>query len=71
MRDVKTNIGEKGNPFTMVLKNHGHFKNKNNFLTLILSTVYFEAALLVSVVFIKLKEVVGSKLRAFISLMGG
>ena len=54
----------------MVLKNHGHFNNQNNFLTLILSTVYFEAALLVSVVFIKLKEVVGSKLRAFISLMG-
>ena len=52
------------------IKNHGHFKNKNNFLTLILSTVYFEAALLVSIVFIKLKEVVGSKLRAFISLMG-
>ena len=68
---LKTNIGKKRNPFTMVLKNHGHFKNKNNFLTLILSTVYFEAALLVSVVFIQLKEVVGSKLRAFISLMGG
>ena len=68
---LKTNIGKKRNPFTMVLKTHGHFKNKNNFLTLILSTVYFEAALLVSVVFIKLKEVVGSKLRAFISLMGG
>ena len=54
----------------MVLKSHGNFKNKNNFLTLILSTEYFEAALLVSVVFIKLKEVVGSKLRSFISLMG-
>ena len=57
---LKTNIGKKrkGNPFTIVLKNRGHFKNKNNFITLILSTVYFEAALLVSVVFIKLKEVV-------------
>ena len=41
---LKTNIGKKRNPFTMVLKNHGHFKNKNNFLTLILSTVYFEEA---------------------------
>lgn len=68
---LKTNIGKKGNPFTMVLKNHGHFKNKNNFLTLILSTVYFDAAFLVSVVSIKLEEVVGSTLRAFISFMGG
>ena len=45
------------------------YKNENNFLTLKLSTVLFEAALLVSVVFIKLKEVVGSKLRAFSSLI--
>ena len=32
-----------------------------------MSTVWLEAALLVSVVFIKLKEVVGSKLRAFMA----
>ena len=53
----------------MVLKKHGFFKNQKNFLTLKLSTVCFEATLLVSVVFIKLKEVVGSKLRAFSSLI--
>ena len=52
-----------------MLKNHGNVKNRNNFLTLKLSNVYFEVALLVCVVFIKLKEVVGSKLRAFNSFM--
>ena len=41
-------------------KKHGNFKNQNNFLNLKLSTVWFEAALLVSLVLIKLKEVMGS-----------
>ena len=40
---LKTNMNKltkKGNPFTMVLKNHGNLKNQNNFiLTLKLSTV--------------------------------
>ena len=57
-RDVKNGseyIGKKGNPIYNDIKN---FKK--------LSTVQFDAALLVSVVFIKLKEVVGSKLTAFI-----
>ena len=53
----------------MVLKKHGFFKNQKNVLTLKLSTACFEATLLVSVVFIKLKEVVVSKLRAFSSLI--
>ena len=42
MRDVKNEceyIGKKGNQFTMILKNHGNFKNRINFLTLKLSTV--------------------------------
>ena len=56
---------KKGIQSTMTWKKVRIFKNQNNFLTLKLSTVYFEAALFVSVVFIKLKEVVGSKLRAF------
>ena len=45
------------------------YKNQNNFLTLKLPTVWFEAALLVTVIFIKLKEVVGTKLRACSSLI--
>ena len=45
------------------------YKNQNNLLTLKLPTVWFEAALLVTVIFIKLKEVVGTKLRACSSLI--
>ena len=62
LRDVKNGseyIGKKVRIYT----------NQNNFLTLKLSTVYFKAALLVSVVSIKLKEVVGSQLRAFSSII--
>ena len=65
MRDVKTEVNtlvKKGIQFTMILKKARIFKNQNNFLTSKLSTVSFEATLLVSVAFIKLKEVVGSKL---------
>ena len=72
MRDVKNGseyIGKKGNPVYNGIKKARIFKNQKNFLTLKLSTVCFEATLLVSVVFIKLKEVVVSKLRAFSSLI--
>ena len=67
-REVNTLV-KKGIQSTMVLKKHGFFKNQKNFLTLKLSTACLEATLLVSVVFIKLKEVVVSKLRAFSSLI--
>ena len=72
MKDVKTEVNtlmKKGIQSTMTLKKSTDFKHQNNFLTLNLSTVYFEETLLVSVAFIKLKEVVGSKLRAFSSLI--
>ena len=72
MRDVKTEVNtlvKKGIQFTMIFKKARIFKNQNNFLNSKLSTVSFEATLLVSVAFIKLKEVVGSKLRAFSSLI--
>ena len=42
LRDAKNEceyIGKKGHQFTMILKNHGNFKNRINFLTLKLSTV--------------------------------
>lgn len=64
-RDLKTKVNklvEKGINLQFYLKKkHGNFKNQNNFLNLKLSTVWFEGALLVTVVFIKLKEVMGSK----------
>ena len=69
---LKTEVNslvKKGIQSTMILKKAWIYKNQNNFLTLKLLTVQFETTLLVSVVFIKLKEVVGSKLRAFSSLI--
>ena len=70
-RDLKTKVNklvEKGINLQLYLKKkHGHFKNQNNFLNLKLSTVWFEGALLVTVVFIKLKEVLGSKLKTFMA----
>lgn len=70
-RDLKTKVNklvEKGINLQLYLKKkHGNFKNQNNFLNLKLSTVWFEGALLVIVVFIKLKEVMGSKLKAFMA----
>lgn len=70
-RDLKTKViklVEKGINLQLYLKKkHGNFKNQNNFLNLKLSTVWFEGALLVTVVFIKLKEVMGSKLKAFMA----
>ena len=63
-------IGKKGNPiYSNIKKSTDFIKTQNNFLTLKLSTVLFEAAFLVSDVYIKLKAVVGSKLRAFNSLI--
>ena len=54
----------------MILKNQENFKNRNNYLTLKLSPKQFEAVpLLISVVYIKLKEVVGSNLRDGIHLI--
>ena len=70
-RDLKTKVNklvEKGINLQLYFKKkHGNFKNQNNFLNLKLSTVWFEGALLVTVVFIKLKEVMGSKLKAFMA----
>ena len=69
---LKTEVNtlvKKGIQSTIIFKKHRFLENQNSFLTLKLSTVEFEAALLVSVVFIKLKEVVGTKLRAFSSLI--
>lgn len=70
-RDLKTKVNklvEKGINLQLYLKKkHGNFKNQNNFLNLKLSTLWFEGALLVTVVFIKLKEVMGSKLKAFMA----
>ena len=65
-------IGKKGNPIYNrydIKKKSLFLKNQKNFLTLKLSTVKINAASIVSVVFIKLKEVVGSKLGAFSSLI--
>ena len=71
LKNEVNTLVKKGIQSTMILKKHGLFKNLKNFLTLKLSTLQFEATLLLSVVFIKLKEVVGSKLRAFSSLKSG
>ena len=52
LRDVKNGseyIGGKGNPVYNDIKRRRIFKNQNNFLTFKLSTVQFEAPLLVSV----------------------
>ena len=69
---LKTEVNtlvKKGIQSTIIFKKHRFFENQNSFLTLKFSTVEFKAALLVSVVFIKLKEVVGTKLRGFSSLI--